>query len=116
MRVQVPSGNKLLFCLLVLVFMLLEAAGSYEMKWVPVTDPSFQSHARASIHLSPAATGVMVVAIIVMVMGRRKDNQLKRRARHGLCLQCGYGLRATPGRCPECGMLLEGRSCAVVTD
>ena len=39
----------------------------------------------------------------VMLAARLRAHRAAARQASGLCPACGYDLRATPGRCPECG-------------
>jgi hypothetical protein len=39
----------------------------------------------------------------IMFERKRKQNRLEQLYRMNICPQCGYDLRATPNRCPECG-------------
>jgi hypothetical protein len=45
------------------------------------------------------ATAIIPTAALFMFARKRKQ------WRTGLCANCGYNLRATPDRCPECGMI-----------
>jgi hypothetical protein len=45
------------------------------------------------------------VTLATAFMGFRTTRAMLRRHQRGRCPSCGYDLRATPDRCPECGLV-----------
>jgi hypothetical protein len=67
--------------------------------------PSRSDH----IVLVPCWLAALVFAILPAVWFDRwrRRRSARRRLAAGLCRKCGYDLRGSPGRCPECGMPAE---------
>jgi hypothetical protein len=63
-----------------------------------IVRPALVSRGVIIPHWSLCAATAILPAIHLFVWRRRR-----RRARPGLCQICGYDLRASPDRCPECG-------------
>jgi len=69
----------------------------------------------ALIRFSDSATGsartiffvagyfVLAVSLYLIFLARRTTRKVDRRLAAGLCPACGYDLRASEDRCPECG-------------
>jgi hypothetical protein len=79
--------------------LMLEAMG---FKWR--SRPMTREQADAWRTIIPSVLGVLPAAVIT-TMAIRRIRRLSPPAAPGLCPRCAYDLRATPDRCPECGMI-----------
>jgi hypothetical protein len=67
--------------------------------------PEWVVHTERSTRI-PAWAPLPVYVLLAGIWLRRfvPRRQHQRRLRDGLCTACGYDLRGSPGRCPECGL------------
>jgi hypothetical protein len=76
-------------------------APDYEMQWGKLT---FLSMRGVRVVVAPAWMIALGAAMpLAVALGRW--SLARRRVITGHCQQCGYDLRATPDRCPECGTI-----------
>jgi hypothetical protein len=70
------------------------------------TDPSTRSRFGGNrpyvVLVLPHWMAALAAAVLPAAWFRRRLRRWRQRA-PGLCRACGYDLRASPGRCPECG-------------
>jgi hypothetical protein len=79
----------------------IEGVGPGARRWVPLRTVSVLDWSRFRMSVVPLWLPTLALAIAPVWLARHPWR--RRRRAPGLCPGCGYDLRGTPERCPECG-------------
>lgn len=84
-----------------------------EVEPIPLPPPPIIEQRIPAAFLITVLCVTVVGAGVVIVRWRRRWRNLKvyDRLYQGRCANCGYDLRASSDRCPECGHVIETQSC-----
>lgn len=77
----------------------------YENIVSPINFGAFQRHAMLYVRLWLLSLILAIAPSYGAILAWRR----RRAYKEGQCARCGYDLRATPGRCPECGAIPASR-------